>query len=172
MADFFRPEARAFFWRWREVLAAAGLALFGLWWGLNAAGVTVWLGYLVGAIGLGWAFAAIQRARFAQDGEGPGVVQVRERRLAYFGPLDGGILDLDDLTEVALDPRSYPDPSWILTGIGGQRIAIPINAAGADALFDVFAGLPGIKTGTVLDVLSRTPDALVVIWSRARPLLH
>ena len=86
--------------------------------------------------------------------------------------MTGGILDLDDLTEVALDPRSYPDPSWILTGIGGQRIAIPINAAGADALFDVFAGLPGIKTGSVLDVLSRTPDALVVIWSRARPLLH
>jgi hypothetical protein len=172
MSDFFRPEARAFFWRWREVLAAGAVAVFGLWWALNAAGMNVWLGYLIVVAGLGWAVAGVQRARFAQDGDGPGVVQLRERRLAYFGPLDGGIMDLDDLTQVALDPASYPDPSWILTGIGGQRIAIPINAAGADLLFDVFAGLPGIRTGTVLDVLSRTPDAQVIVWSRARPLLH
>ncbi|MBQ1203430.1 MAG: ABC transporter permease, partial [Loktanella sp.] len=47
-------------------------------------------------------------------------------------------------TELTLDPTSHPDPSWILSGVGGQRIAIPINAAGADDLFDVFAALPGI----------------------------
>ena len=172
MADFFRPEVRALFWRWREVLAAAALAALGLWWALTAAGMTFWLAALVIVIGLGWGFAALQRARFAGDGEGPGVVQVRERRLAYFGPLDGGIIDVDDLTELTLDPTSHPDPSWILSGVGGQRIAIPINAAGADDLFDVFAALPGIRTADVLDVLERTPDAQVIVWSRARPVLH
>jgi hypothetical protein len=172
MADFFRPEIRALFWRWREVLAAAAVMIFGLWWGARGVGVTLWLAYLVAAIGAIWAIAAVQRARFAQNGEGPGVVHLREGRLAYYGPLDGGMMDLDDLTELALDPSSYPGPSWILTGMGGQRLAIPVNAAGADALFDVFAGLPGIRTHAVLDVLSRTPDALVVIWSRARPVLH
>ncbi|WP_322894400.1 MULTISPECIES: hypothetical protein [unclassified Yoonia] len=172
MADFFRPEARAFLWRWREVMAAGAVAIFGLWWALNAAGMTIWLGYVVIAIGLGWGAAAVQRARFASDGDGPGVVQVRERRLAYFGPLDGGIMDVDDLTQLTLDPTSHPDPSWILSGVGGQRIAIPINAAGADDLFDVFAALPGIRTAAVLDVLERTPDAQVIIWSRARPVLH
>ncbi|MFN3661136.1 hypothetical protein [Yoonia sp.] len=172
MADFFRPEARAFLWRWRDVLAAALLGLFGLWWALNAAGVTLWLGYLGIVIALGWGIAGVQRARFASHGDGPGVVQVRERRLAYFGPLDGGIMDVDDLTQLTLDPTSHPDPSWVLSGVGGQRIAIPINAAGADDLFDVFAALPGIRTAMVLDVLERTPDAQVIVWSRARPVLH
>jgi hypothetical protein len=51
-------------------------------------------------------------------------------------------------------------------------VAIPINAAGAEDLFDVFAALPGIKTNTVLDELSRTPDARVIVWSRDKPLLH
>ncbi|MDX8350077.1 hypothetical protein SLH49_18965 [Cognatiyoonia sp. IB215446] len=172
MADFLRPEVRAFFWRWREVIIALSVALFGLYWALDGVGITVWLGFIFIAIGLGWAVAGFQRARFAQGGDGPGVVQVRERRLAYFGPLDGGVIDVADLTKLELDPSSHPDPSWILTGIEGQRIAIPINAQGAESLFDVFSALPGIKTEAVLDVLSHTPDVRVTLWSRTKPLLH
>jgi hypothetical protein len=100
------------------------------------------------------------------------VVQVRERRFAYFGPLDGGVMDVDDLRILEIDPTSHPSPSWVLTGEGGQRLAIPVNATGAEDLFDVFAALPDIKTQAMLDVLSRTPDARVVIWQRTRPLLH
>lgn len=172
MADFFRPEVRAFFWRWREVIVAAVVVGLGLWWALAGAGITVWLGYVFMAIGLAWGWAAVQRVRFAQGGDGPGVVQINERRLAYFGPLDGGVMDVEDLIRLELDPGSFPKPSWILTGIGGQRIAIPVNAANAEALFDVFAALPGIRTETVLDVLSRTPDLRVIVWSRTKPLLH
>ncbi|MDX8354242.1 hypothetical protein [Cognatiyoonia sp. IB215182] len=172
MADFLRPEARAFFRRWREVIIALAVASLGLYWALDGVGITVWLGYIFIAIGLGWAVAGFQRARFAQGGDGPGVVQVRERRLAYFGPLDGGVIDVADLTKLELDPSSHPDPSWILTGIEGQRIAIPINAKGAESLFDVFSALPGIKTEAVLDVLSHTPDVRVTVWSRTKPLLH
>jgi len=92
--------------------------------------------------------------------------------LAYFGPLDGGIMDVADLSRLEIDPTSHPDPSWVLTSIEGQVLAIPINAKGAEDLFDVFASLPDIKTNTVLDVLSRTPDARVTVWSRVKPLLH
>lgn len=172
MSEFLRPEVRAFFHRWREVLLAGGVVALGLWWALGGVGITVWLGYIAIVIGVGWAAAALQRVRFAQGGDGPGVVQIRERRLAYFGPLDGGVIDAEDLTRLELDPTSVPDPSWVLTGVGGQRIAIPINAKGAEGLFDVFAALPGIKTDTMLDVLSRTPDARIIIWSREKPLLH
>jgi len=172
MGDFFRPEVRAFFWRWREVLLAGVVMALGLWWALGGVAITVWLGYIFIVIGIGWAIAGVQRARFAQDGDGPGVVQIRERRLAYFGPLDGGVMDTEDLTMLELDPASRPEASWILTGVGGQRIAIPINAKGTDDLFDVFAALPGIKTETVLDVLTRTPDARVIVWSKIKPLLH
>ncbi|WP_341368174.1 hypothetical protein [Yoonia sp. BS5-3] len=172
MSDFLRPEVRAQLWRWREVLLAAIVTTLGLWWALGGVGITVWLGYIIVLIGVGWAVAGFQRVRFAQNGDGPGVVQIRERRLAYFGPLDGGVIDVEDLTKLELDPASYPEPSWILTGVGGQLIAIPINAKGSDGLFDVFAALPGIKTDTVLDVLSRTPNARVTLWSRSKPLLH
>jgi hypothetical protein len=59
-----------------------------------------------------------------------------------------------------------------LTSIEAQVITIPINAKGAEGLFDVFASLPDIKTSTVLDVLSHTPDARVTVWNRVKPLLH
>lgn len=172
MDDFFRPEVRAFFRHWREVIFAVGFAVFGIWWALTGTGITQWLGIIFIVLGAGWAFAAVQRARFARDGDGAGVVQIRERRLAYFGPLDGGVMDVGDLSKLEIDPTSHPDPSWILTGIDGQVLAIPVNAAGAEGLFDVFAALPDIKTNTVLDVLSHTPDARVTIWSRVKPLLH
>jgi len=172
MADFLRPEVRDFAMRWREVLLAGAVGAIGVWLALTGIGINVWLGYLMILAGAAWGFAAVQRVRFAQDGEGPGVVQVRERRLGYFGPLDGGVMDMDDMNMLELDPNTHPSPSWVLTGMGGQRVAIPINAAGADDLFDVFAALPGIDTSSVLDVLSRTPDARVTIWSRTRPLLH
>ncbi len=172
MADFLRPEVRALAWRYRDLLFGVAILLLGLFWGLRSYGILQWLGYGMIGLGLIWAIAGVQRARFRQDGDGPGVVQIRERRLAYFGPLDGGVMDVEDLTKVEIDPTSRPEPSWVLTGIGGQRIAIPINAAGAEDLFDVFAALPGIKTNTVLDVLSRTPDARVTVWSKVKPLLH
>lgn len=172
MGDFLRPEVRDFFWRWREVLLAGVVLLFGIWWVLTGIGINVWLGYIFSAIGIAWGIAGIQRARFAQDGDGPGVVQIRERRLAYFGPLDGGIMDVADLSRLEIDPTSHPDPSWVLTSIEGQVLNIPINAKGAEDLFDVFASLPDIKTNTVLDVLSHTPDARVTVWNRVKPLLH
>jgi len=172
MGYFIRPEISAVIMRWREVFLAGGVLLLGLWWALTGVGINVWLGYIFCAIGIGWGIAGIQRARFAQDGDGPGVVQIRERRLAYFGPLDGGIIDVADLSRLEIDPSSYPEPSWILTSIEGNSLTIPINAKGSEDLFDVFATLPDIKTATVLDVLSRTPDARVTVWSRVKPLLH
>jgi len=172
VAEFLRPEARALLWRWRDVLLGLAFVLLGLWWGLRSFGFVQWLGFGLMAFGVVWSVAGVQRARFRQGGDGPGVVQVRERRLAYFGPLDGGVMDVADMTMLELDPTGHPAPQWILTGVGGQRIAIPISAKGAEDLFDVFAALPGIKTSAVLDVLSRTPDARLIIWSRVRPLLH
>ncbi|SFR97831.1 hypothetical protein [Yoonia litorea] len=172
MADFLRPEAKAQLWRFRDVIAGAGVASLGLYWGLTRFGILGWIGWIMVAVGVIWALGGAQRARFRQGDGGPGVVQIRERRFAYFGPLDGGVMDVDDLTVLQLDPTSHPMPSWILSGVGGQRLAIPVNAKGAEELFDVFAALPDIKTEAVLDVLSRTPDARVTVWQRNKPLLH
>jgi hypothetical protein len=130
------------------------------------------MGFAMAALGAVLVFTGIQRGRFRQGAGGPGVVQIVERRIGYFGPLTGGAMDLDELTKLELDPTAHPDPHWILTGVELQSIAIPITAKGAEVLFDAFASLPGIKTEQMLSVLSRTPDRRVVIWSQARPLLH
>ena len=172
MSDFLRPEVRDLLWRWRDVIIAFALLALGLWWGLRSYGVLAWIGYVVFGLGVIVALAGIQRARFRQSGNGAGVVQVNEARFSYFGPLNGGTMDINDLTQLALDPAAHPDAVWQLTGVGGQILAIPINATGAEDLFDVFARLPGIKTTDVLAVLSRTPNAHVVVWTRERPVLH
>ena len=172
MADFLRPEAKAQLWRFRDALFGAGVALLGFYWAFTRFGILSWIGWIMVAGGVIWTIGGLQRAIFRQNGEGPGVVQIRERRFAYFGPLNGGVMDVDDLNILEIDPSSHPSPSWILSGVGGQRLAIPINAKGAEDLFDVFASLPGIRTQAMLDVLSRTPDARVLVWQRTKPLLH
>lgn len=172
MLDFLRPEARATLWRWREIVAALPLAALGLWWGLGRFGLLAWLGWGMVGLSVLMALTGVQRGRFRQNGAGPGYVQLDERRLAYFGPLTGGVMDLDDLCRVALEPQARPAPHWILSGIGGQELAIPVNAAGAEALFDVFAALPGIRTGQMFAALQTTPAARVTIWEQAAPRLN
>ena len=172
MAEFLRPEARATLWRWREVLFAVGLAALGLWWALSSFGVVRWMGVVLVLLAAGIAFAGLQRARFRQGGQGPGVVVLDERRLVYMGPLTGGAMDVADLTRLELEPAALPAPHWVLTGVGGQGLAIPVNAEGSEALFDVFAALPGIRSGQMLAVLERTPGARVTVWEKERPLLH
>jgi len=171
MSDFLRPAARATLWRWRDVIGAVIVILLGLWWLGVAHGAVRWLGYVTILLGAVWAFAGVQRARFRQDGGGPGIVSIIERKLAYFGPLTGGTFDLDDITALVLDPTSKP-PHWIITGPNLQTLEIPVNAAGSEALFDAFASLPGIRTQKLLDALERTPDARIVIWQRSAHLLH
>lgn len=166
MADFLRPAARAALWRWREALTGTGVVLFGFWWGVGAATLVQWIGWAFVAIGLALLVGGIQRGRFRTDAEGPGVVQVDERRLSYFGPLTGGIIDMDDLTLLELDPQAMPGAHWILTGQGGQRVAVPVNADGADALFDLFASLPGIRTADMLAALEQSPTNRITIWNR------
>ena len=162
--ELLRPEAKAALWRWREVLAAGGIVILGAYWAAIAFGAARFLGVAVAALGLALALTALQRLRFAQSGLGPGVVRVDERRLEYLGPLTGGMIDLDDLLAVELEPKTGPAPHWILTGLGDQTVAIPVNAAGAEALFDVFAALPGIRTGAMLAALEQTPTARVTVW--------
>lgn len=172
MADFFRPEARAVIWRWRDVIVACCIMTLGLWWAWGSFGILRWLGAALTVFGAVLIFTGFQRARFRQGAGGPGVVQLDERRLSYFGPLSGGMIALEDISKLEFDPFGHPAPHWVVTGPELAQIAIPTTAEGAEALFDVFAGLPGIRTEALLTVLSRTPDTRVVIWERVRPLLQ
>ncbi len=171
MTDLLRPEIRNWLSRWREVLTGAAVAILGLWSVTQTFGVVRWMSIAIVLIGAAVIWTGVQRIRFRHGGGGAGVVQIDERRLMYFGPLTGGTIDMDDLTRLVLDPSGHP-AHWVLSGVGGQTLAIPVNAEGADALFDLFAALPGIQTERMLDVLARTPGAQVTIWKSDRLRLH
>ena len=170
-----RPQARAALWRWREVVAGGGLAVLGLWWVLAGIGIVHWLGWALLAAALALVLAGVQRARFRTGAGGPGVVVVDEGLIAYLGPHTGGAVALSEMTALTLDasgPRR-----WRLSQPGRPDLEIPLDAEGADALFDAFAALPGLRSGQVVAAMRRAAPGLHLLWERAgqekaRPRLH
>ncbi|RVT82264.1 hypothetical protein DXV76_17465 [Rhodobacteraceae bacterium CCMM004] len=166
--SFVRPEAAAALRRWREAAAGAALAALGVWGMAGPGGLLFWIGGAAALAGLALVAVGVQRGRFRTGGEGPGVVRVVEGQLAYFGPLGGGIVAIADLTRVAAGAGL-----WHLSARDGTRLGIPMEAAGAEALFDVFARLPGLAPRDVLEAKTapRT-DGLRVLWQAEAPRLH
>ncbi|MFW8595567.1 hypothetical protein [Cribrihabitans neustonicus] len=164
--SFIRPEARAALWQWREVIAAALMFLVGLKWAFQGQGFSAVTGWALVATGIVTGIIGAQRMRFRRGTGGPGVVQVDEGQIAYFGPLTGGAVAASELERLALDHSARP-PHWVLEQPGQPPLAIPVTAEGSEALFDVFAALPGLKTERMLAELRRRGPHQVVIWERA-----
>ena len=170
-----RDGAREALWQGREVIAGAVVLALGLWIASFGGVVLVPFGLAVAALGAGWVWTALRRLRFQATGDAPGVVEVDEGRITYFGPTMGGSIGLSDLAEVRL-LRMRGRAVWRLKQGDGQALLIPTQAAGADALFDAFASLPGIDLGAVvaaLEGLTGQGQAIVpdiaenrVIWRR------
>ncbi|WP_170474737.1 hypothetical protein [Ruegeria arenilitoris] len=169
--SFIRPEAKWALWRWREVLTALFVFLIGLSWISGPGGLLGWLGWVLIAISIALAVIGVQRVRFRTGAGGPGVVTIDEGQITYFGPLDGGIVATQEIERLALDPTSNP-ALWVLDQPGQPTLHIPVNAEGAEALFDVFSSLPGLKTEHMLSELNGGSEHPVVIWERrpSRPL--
>ena len=168
--SFIRPEAQAAILRWRELLVGAAVTLLGLWWA-SGSGILQWVGFTLALAGAVFIFTGLQRARFRAGKGGPGVVTVDEGEISYFGPLSGGVTSIDDLAMVVLDPTQTP-PVWILQQPRQMDVAIPVNAEGADQLFDAFAALPGIRTEHMLSALKADASQPVVIWAKPVKTLH
>jgi hypothetical protein len=150
--SFVRPEVSEGLHRWREVIAAGGVVALGLWFALQLGYVLPALGLLLIFVGLGWGAVAFRRLRFHQAGEAPGIVRVTEAQVAYMGPRIGGFVGLPDLTEIRL--LSYRGRRvWKLRAATGEALHIPVEADGADALFDAFAGLPGMDMAALVAAL-------------------
>ena len=158
-----RPEAQAVIWRWREALLGLCVLLLALWWGLTAFGLLRWVAAALMVAGGLLAGAGLQRGRFRRGSNGAGVVQVVEGQLAYFGPSAGGAVALSELAVVSLDNRHRPS-RWVLCQPGVDDLEIPVNAIGAEALFDAFAALPEFPVDVMLQQLRHPSDNKVVIW--------
>ncbi len=173
-----RPELHQAILRGREVIAAATVVAFGLWLVWLGGYLLVPLGLCVAGLGTIWVLQALRRMRFAQGVAAPGVVEVDEGQVGYFGPGEGGFVALPDLVElrlVSVQGRRL----WRLKQTDGQALLIPVDAAGAERLFDAFASLPGMDSGALVAALDTqaavggAPGGLVrgrdslVIWRRA-----
>lgn len=157
-----RPDAMKALMRWREALFGLAVALLGLLWVLRAFGILQWLGWALIAAGLALAFAGVQRGRFRGAGDGPGVVTIDERRVTYMGPTMGGVADLDLLQRLELHPDG---PTWRLVAESGAWLDIPVDAAGAEQLFDLFAALPGVQIETMLARMRAPGTGVHIVWT-------
>lgn len=167
---FIRPEVRDLLWRGREILTGIGVVVLGLWAGLGSFGLLAILGWSAVVIGTVMVLLGVQRLRFRRSSDGPGVVQITEAQIAYFGPLDGGVVGIDGLRRVVLDPRSHPT-TWVLYPDSGAPLHIPVTAKGAETLFDVLEQLPGLQTERMLRRMENPGDLPQEIWKRSLPRL-
>ncbi|MBT8474512.1 MAG: hypothetical protein KJO78_03475 [Alphaproteobacteria bacterium] len=170
--SFIRPEVAKRLYRWREALAGAGAAALGSYWMMVESGALAIIGTALAVAGALLIFAGIQRARFRQGSGGPGIVQITEGQLTYFGPYDAGTLAVDRVTTLSLDPDGAGRAQWVLSHRDGDDLIIPVHAEGAEALFDVFGTLPGLNTEAMLAELQRPHRTRVVLWQKDAPRLH
>lgn len=148
-----RPELREALIRGREAIYAGVMAAFGLWLVWLGGLILIPIGLCLAVLGAGWGIGALRRMRFAQETRAPGMVEVDEGQVGYLGPSFGGYVALPDLAElrlITLNGRRL----WRLKQTDGQALLIPVDAAGAERLYDAFAGLPGIDMAALLAALS------------------
>ncbi len=169
--SFVRPEVQSALARWAEAIAGGIVLALALYWLIWGTGLLPYVGAALAPLALAVIWLGVQRGRFRVGKDGPGAVQIAEGQIAYYGPLTGGVRAIDALKAVILDPTQRPI-SWVLQARGEEDLAIPLNAAGAEALFDAFAALPGLKTGHMLRQLEQHPDHPVVIWHEPARRLH
>lgn len=162
-----RSGARNFLQRWREVAFALASALFGAWVALRGGWFYGTVGLLVTAFALGLALSAWRRLRFARAADAPGIVELDEGAIAYFGPETGGVVALSELSAVFAVVESS-GLVWRLHQNDGRSLSIPAAARGAEQLFDVFGALPGASTEVFLSAMRNPPDGERRLWQRQR----
>jgi len=152
-----RDEVAHSLHRLRETIVAAAVIAFGAWLVARGGFIYVPLGFAALALGAGLGVIALRRLRFASSGGAPGVVEVVEGQISYLGPQIGGMVSLPDLVELRL-LTLRGRKVWRLKQADGQALLIPVEAAGADRLYDAFASLPGMDTATLVAALRPDPS--------------
>lgn len=165
-----RPDLRAWLAARSESLVAAAILLAGLWLALRGGWFFAALGGLVLLVGVSLLIGAIRRLPFRRQIAAPGMVEVDEGAIRYYGAaVLGGEIALRDLVEIRL-LRLKGHGHWRLRSANGEALLVPVDAAGADALAHAFTALPGLDMGTVSAALAHVadqPDAVRTVWRRA-----
>lgn len=162
-----RPEIARGLRRWREVIAAVMVAVAGLWIGSFGGYLLLPAGAGLAVLCLAWAIVAFRRLRFQGPVDAPGLVEVDEGQVGYFGPTFGGMVALSDLEELRLT-EWHGVRQWRLRTGDGQVLLIPEGAAGADRLIDAFVALPGIDIAALTRAHAAPGAPAEPLWRRAR----
>jgi len=164
-----RPELSRMLHHWRDALIGLLVLGVGAWLATQPSPIVRGLGFLVAVAGLALTILGTRRARFAVMAQGPGVVQVIEGQISYWGPEAGGFIALRELEALDL---SADGESWRLRAADGTRLDIPRGARGADALFDAFAQLPGLDMAHLMRRIRAAPmPGDQPVWRRDAPSL-
>ena len=166
--SFVRPEVLAALYRWREVAGFAALGATGLWLLLLGGVLLTAIGLLfVGTAATG-ALLAWRRVRFARDVDQPGVVEVDEGQIRYFGPHGGGFVAIPELQRLDILPDPAGQLWWRLHPGLAAPLSIPVGAQGAEALFDAFSALPGLTPAALVAAVESGTAVPLTVWSRTR----
>lgn len=162
---FIRPELAARLRPWRE-FAAAALTFAAGGWLFSLGGLLLRpLGAGVMLVAALWGLGAWRRRRFAATIAAPGLVEIEEGAIRYFGAraLGGEIAlrDLDQIRLLRLDGSAH----WRLRSRTGEALLIPTQAAGAASLADAFAALPGFDLGRAAAALA-AKHPFQTVWER------
>lgn len=160
-----RDEAKQTLWRIREVLIALGLGALGAYWATAFFGLLQYIGYVLLALAVVVFIMGLQRFRFRANTTGAGVVTVIEGQITYFGPYSGGTIAIPDISRITLIQKPT-SKCWVLEQPAQPAITIPVDAKGADGLFDAFASLQGLRIEHMLSMLSREIAQPVLIWQQ------
>ena len=80
-----RPELRAWTARWSEALVAVAILLAGSWLALRGGWFFAALGAIAVVVGLSLLIGALRRMPFRRRIDAPGLVEVDEGAIRYFG---------------------------------------------------------------------------------------
>jgi len=169
--SFIRPEAQATLTRWSGVGIAAGLLSLGLYWLLLGTGLLPVVGGVVATLGTVLAFDQIRRARFLGGSGGAGVVEVTERQITYFTAAGGAAIALDSIEQIEIEVLGGNRREWVFR-TSEDDLYVPLNAQGAEALFDTISALPGVSSSEAIKAAATTSSDRFLIWSSNKRRLH
>lgn len=165
--SFVRPDLRRRLARWSELAAALAAALAGGLIMRMGGFLFLPVGAVLTLLSLGWALTALRRLSFQREVAAPGLVEVVEGQVGYYGPTFGGMIALADLAELRLS-EFHGALQWRLRTVADEVLLIPVDAAGAERLYDAFATLPGIDMAALSAALDKGA-ATLPLWRRAQP---
>jgi len=166
--SFIRPEIISRLIRWREVMAGLALSAMGIWYAITGVGNIAMIGIGIAMAGAILLFTGFQRARFRAPKNGPGMVEIVERQVTYFGAVYGTSFSFDQASEIAIETSGKGSGTdqmfWIfdVRGEGEQRV--PAAAVGAEGFFDALAGFNGANYQKVIEASQSKSPGRYEIW--------